>query len=427
MPKDKESGYSSSWGLILSVIFHGIIMVLLVFWGVKQYSEPENPRAIDVDLTEMRFESPGAGGPAEKPGLKQGGDGDKSRAVAKKQQESASEPEPEKKQEESARKKPLFRQEVKVPEKKESEDQKKVAKKEQEEKKPEPEKKKEPQKKTEPEKKKREPEKDIKTAKKDDSASRKPEPEKKPEKEKIPLETTAEKPQKQEKNKKEKTVEKTPEPEPKAVKKKDQKSKPAEDPPKSVKEEPEEPDISRKVAGKQEESAQPESKESQDVSDKRDTVAARKNVINDIKRKNIIGSLKRNSESQESGEEVSGDVSAELNRSGSEGGGSGGPSSRINPTVLRLFQQSISERIKQKFKIPPSIPKDGSLNTEISFKIDKTGNVSSVKVEKSSGNVSFDKYCVNAVYSSSPFPSPPAEIANLAQSEGFLIDMNNEG
>jgi len=163
----------------------------------------------------------------------------------------------------------------------------------------------------------------------------------------------------------------------------------------------------------------------------KDNADERKNVLNEIKRKNVISSLRPATISGEASSETVNSKNEENVSGGTGGSGSGSDSgersSKVNPTILKLFQQSISQKIKEKFKIPPNIPKDGSLRTELSFKIDKYGHVSSVKIEKSSGNPSFDKYCVNAVYSSSPFPSPPGELVELSQSEGFIIDMNNEG
>lgn len=410
MPKDKKSGYTSSWGLILSVILHGVIMILIVFWGVKKYTEPDISGSIDVNLSEMRFENPGGEGRTGQP---PGGDGnDQTKAAsADKQMPKKEKPEPVKEQ--SAEKKsgeneikPLFRQEVKVPEKKEPE-QKRVKEEKQVE---------------------EEPETDEKQVSREKKAPEKKEPPKAPESVKketarIPLEKVE---KKETAKKKEEPAEKKPEPEKeKAVPEKEEKTDALA---KKTEKKPEKPVQPEKPSPPETVQEKPAAaREQVDDSDGEDALVARKNVIDDLKRRNIIGSLKRNNETTDNGDGSS-KVSTSVNKpSGGGGSGSGQGSPQVNPTVLKLFQQSISRKIKQKFKMPPSIPKDGSLNTEISFKIDKYGNVSSVKVEKSSGNPSFDKYCVNAVYSSSPFPSPPTELVKLSQTEGFVIDMNNEG
>ena len=98
-----------------------------------------------------------------------------------------------------------------------------------------------------------------------------------------------------------------------------------------------------------------------------------------------------------------------------------------NPVILNLYKQTLSTSIKQKYKIPPNLPKDGSLKAKVFFKMDGKGNVSSVKIQQSSGNSSFDNFCVNAVYSSAPFPPPPLELVRLIEKEGFIIDMDNAG
>lgn len=410
MPKDNKSSYSSSWGLILSVILHGVIMVLIVFWGVKKYTEPDISGSIDVNLSEMRFETAAGEG---RTGRSSNGDGNGQTQTAsnEKQQTNQEKPEPAKKQpaeKKSGEKeqKPLFRQEVKVPEKNESE-QKRVREEKQVEEEPERREKKVAREKKTPEKK---------------EPPQAPEPVKK-ETARIPLENVK---KKETAKKKEEPVEKKPEPEKeKTVPEKEEKTdtvakKTEKKPEKPVQQE--KPSPSETVKEKSPATGEPVEDDSRE-----DTLVARKNVINDLKRKNIIGSLKRDSGTADNGDGSS-KVSTSVNKtSGGGGSGSGQGSSQVNPTILKLFQQSISRKIKQKFKMPQSIPKDGSLNTEISFKIDKYGNVSSVKVEKSSGNPSFDKYCVNAVYSSSPFPSPPSELVNLSQTEGFVIDMKNEG
>ena len=102
-------------------------------------------------------------------------------------------------------------------------------------------------------------------------------------------------------------------------------------------------------------------------------------------------------------------------------------SSGVSSAILNVYNDAIWRRIKPKFRIPPNIPRDGSLTANVYFKIDNNGNVSGVRINKSSGNSAFDNFCINTIISSSPLPPPPKDIAKLVISEGFEIPMSNEG
>ena len=104
-----------------------------------------------------------------------------------------------------------------------------------------------------------------------------------------------------------------------------------------------------------------------------------------------------------------------------------GSSSGVNTAILNVYNDAIWRKIKPKFRIPPNIPRDGSLTANVYFKIDNNGNVSGVRINKTSGNSAFDNFCINTIISSSPLPPPPKDIAKLVISEGFEIPMSNEG
>jgi len=302
MSRGNKKNSGSSWGMFLSLLLHGTIIVLVLFWGIKHYEGSGLNKSINVSLSELSYK-----GSSEK------GGGSKTEA-AKPEKEETKEPE------------------VKKEEKKEE-----VLKKEEEPKKEE---------------------------------VKKEEKKEKPDKKAVPLEEkkVAKKEKKEEKKKEEKKKEKKKEP-------------------------------------------------------KAETKVARSDVINDLKRKNVIENLKE------------GGATTQTSDSQSDSGGLkgtdkedvAGSSSRVSSAILNVYNDAIWRKIKPKFRIPPNIPRDGSLTANVYFKIDNNGNVSGVRINKSSGNSAFDNFCINTIISSSPLPPPPKDIAKLVISEGFEIPMSNEG
>ena len=154
-----------------------------------------------------------------------------------------------------------------------------------------------------------------------------------------------------------------------------------------------------------------------------DTNSERQSVLNDLKRKNILASIKKNKPSTGTGGKFGGDEGGLKGSSQKDKAGS----TRINPVLLESYKQVIWKRIKPRFRIPPNIPKDGSLTADVVFDIDYNGRVSNVKVKRTSGNRAFDNFCINTIISSSPLPPPPSDIAKQVVTQGFQLPMANEG
>ncbi len=215
---------------------------------------------------------------------------------------------------------------------------------------------------------------------------------------------------KKEEPKKEIVEEKKEEPDKKVVALEEKKKEPK----KVVKEEPKkEP---KKVKKKEVKKKKEKPKEKKD-----DTKVARNNVINDLKRKSVIDKLGK---SENNTKTASTKKSTGLK--GSDSDDVAGSTGKINTALLSVYKNAIFRKIEPKFKIPPNIPKDGSLSSDIFFKINNSGNVSGVKVAKSSGNPAFDNFCINTIISSSPLPAPPSDISKLVIREGFQITLRNE-
>jgi len=226
-----------------------------------------------------------------------------------------------------------------------------------------------------------------------------------PEKEEPKKEEVVEK----EEPKKEVVEEKKEEPDKKIVALEEKK----EEPKKEVKEEP-------KKEPEKEEKKEVKKKKEKPKEKKDDTKVARNNVINDLKRKSVIEKL---SKSENNTETASAKESPGFK--GNDNEDVAGNTGKVNTALLSVYKNAIFRKIEPKFKIPPNIPKDGSLSSDIFFKINNSGNVSGVKVAKSSGNPAFDNFCINTIISSSPLPAPPSDISKLVIKEGFRITLIN--
>lgn len=256
-----------------------------------------------------------------------------------------------------------------------------------------------------PEEPKKEEKPEIKEEPKEEVVEKEEPKEEEPEKEEV---VEKEEPKKEE-PKKEEVVEKE-EPDKKIVALEEEKVVPKEE----VKKEP-------KKVPKKEEKKEVKKKKEKPKEKKDDSKTARNNVINDLKRKSVIEKLGK---SENNTKTASAKESPGLKGNDSEDvAGNTGP---VNTALLGVYKNAIFRKIEPKFKIPPNIPKDGSLSSDIFFKINNSGNVSGVKIARSSGNPAFDNFCINTIISSSPLPAPPSDISKLVVKEGFQITLRND-
>lgn len=364
---DKESSKSTSyWGMFFSITLHASVLILILFWGFSGTSDYKSSTGpIQVSLSSLDTGTESGPKPASKT------EKQPKRIEPKK-------PEPdkiEKKEEVKLEKE----EEVKAP--------------------PEPPEKEEPV---------REPEKEeIKKVE-----ERKEEPPKKleePEKEEKPKEEVVEK----EPEKKEVIPLKTEKKEEKKPEKKEE----------------------RKVAEKPEPKDTPKPKPAEKTAKKKKNLdKERSRVLKDIQRQKVLDQLGgKNKEPEEPiGEErrlamaddESKGLESRTETRSSTGSSSGG--SLISPVIINLYGQQVHRKISRNWRIPPSVPTDGSLETLILFKVGRDGRIYDVRVSESSGNPVFDEYCVNAVYNSTPLPPPPSELAEEAETKGVILTFRNE-
>ena len=108
--------------------------------------------------------------------------------------------------------------------------------------------------------------------------------------------------------------------------------------------------------------------------------------------------------------------------SSSTGGGRGLGS---NTMLARLYGNRIVKEIRGNWGMPANIPVDGTLTAEISFRVNARGEVRDAKVVRSSGNTTFDNFCVEAILRASPITPPPPELAEEAWTEGLQARFSN--
>lgn len=364
-PTDKDkSGGTSFWGMFFSISLHVAVILLVLYWGFSGTSTNNGSNGpIEVSLSGIDT----GGGQSEKPAVK------------------TQEPPGEPKKAEPV--KPEKKEEVKAPPP------------------PEPEKKELP----------KEPEKKVEV--------KKEEPKKEPEKEEPKKKPEVKEPEKE------------------VVKKEPEKKEivPVE-PEKKEEKKPEEPEkeVKKEVAKKPEPTEKPKTETKKtETAKKKDLESEKSKVIQDIQRQRVLENLKKGKDEgavsqEEMGEEQrlamadSSDIpeESEAGRSGSGGGGGGGSS--VNPVLMQLYTNKVHRRISRNWRIPPGVPTDGSLESIVFFKVDESGRVYDVRVDKSSGNPSFDEYCVSAIYKSAPLPPAPSEFAEEAKKKGVLVPFRNE-
>jgi len=159
----------------------------------------------------------------------------------------------------------------------------------------------------------------------------------------------------------------------------------------------------------------------------------RSRVLKDIQRQKVLEQLGSGEEPEEpigeeqrlamaDAEDAGLDTTTESR--GPTGSSNGGSS--VSPVIINLYSQQVHRKISRNWRIPPSLPTDGRLETDVLFKVGKDGKIYDVRVSDSSGNPVFDEYCVTAVYKSAPLPPPPSELQKEAKDKGVILTFRNE-
>ena len=153
---------------------------------------------------------------------------------------------------------------------------------------------------------------------------------------------------------------------------------------------------------------EPETKKKEAEAEKKALESERKEVIRNIKKESVLSGIKK-SASQASVEPASKES---------------GPG--VISLVLDVYYRTISKRIQRNLILPLNIDSGILLAAQVNFYMTETGEVYDVGIERSSGNIKFDSYCIKAVNDASPLPSPPSELRDRIKSEFFVISCESK-
>lgn len=153
---------------------------------------------------------------------------------------------------------------------------------------------------------------------------------------------------------------------------------------------------------------EPETEKKETAAEKKALESGKKEVIRNIKKESVLSSIKKSAE-QASVEPVS---------------KKSGPG--VISLVLDVYYRTISKRIQRNLILPLNIDSGILLAAQVNFYMKETGEVYDVGIERSSGNVKFDSYCIKAVNDASPLPAPPSELRDRIKSEFFVISCESK-
>lgn len=130
--------------------------------------------------------------------------------------------------------------------------------------------------------------------------------------------------------------------------------------------------------------------------------SGKKEVIRDIKKESVLRKIKK----------TAGTSAQPASKKAGPG---------LISLVLDVYYRTISKRIQRNLILPLNIDSGVLLAAQVNFHMRETGEVYDVGIERSSGNVKFDSYCIKAVNAASPLPAPPSELSDRIKSEFFII------
>ena len=180
------------------------------------------------------------------------------------------------------------------------------------------------------------------------------------------------------------------------------------DPPPSQTKPEEKPKKPEVVTEETQPRTEPETEKKEAAAEKKALESEKKEVIRNIKKESVLSSIKKSAE-QASVEPVS---------------KKSGPG--VISLVLDVYYRTISKRIQRNLILPLNIDSGILLAAQVNFYMTETGEVYDVGIEKSSGNVKFDSYCIKAVNDASPLPAPPSELRDRIKSEFFVISCESK-
>ena len=85
-----------------------------------------------------------------------------------------------------------------------------------------------------------------------------------------------------------------------------------------------------------------------------------------------------------------------------------------------IFLAQIDSTIKSNWSLPQWLM-DLPLQARVNVRIEPTGKLITAQISRSSGNPSYDEFCVAAVEKSAPFPEVPTKFAEIFKVDGFKV------
>ncbi len=167
---------------------------------------------------------------------------------------------------------------------------------------------------------------------------------------------------------------------------------------------PEEP---QETSGETPPVTEPET-EKEEAAEKKALESGKKEVIRNIKKESVLSSIKKS-------------AAQSSVKPASEESGPG-----VISLVLDVYYRTISKRIQRSLILPLNIDSGILLAAQVNFYMKETGEVYDVGIERSSGNLRFDSYCIKAVNDASPLPPPPSELRDRIKSEFFVISCESK-
>ena len=171
-----------------------------------------------------------------------------------------------------------------------------------------------------------------------------------------------------------------------------------------------EPVATRKetVAEKTAQSTKHETEKEETAAEENPLDSGKREVIRDIKKESILRSIEK------AGEAASAQPASKK----------AGPG--LISLVLDVYYRTISKRIQRNLILPLNIDSSVFLAAQVNFHMREDGEVYDVGIETSSGNRSFDSYCIKAVNAASPLPPPPNKLRDRIKSEFFIISCESK-
>ena len=148
--------------------------------------------------------------------------------------------------------------------------------------------------------------------------------------------------------------------------------------------------------------------EKEEATEKKALESGKKEVIRSIKKESVLSSIKKSA------------AQASVEPTPKESGPG------VISLVLDVYYRTISKRIQRSLILPLNIDSGILLAAQVNFYMKETGEVYDVGIERSSGNLKFDSYCIKAVNDASPLPPPPSELRDRIKSEFFVISCESK-